>query len=666
MAVQPSDHSPDKLTAVTTQTPRRPGVTPRILLLCIPLVIVNNYWVMQTETIRYAGFPTTISLYYNVVFILLTMVFVNLVVSRLAPRWSLSHGELAVAYTILCLASSTCGHDAIQVLTPILTHPFRFADDANQWMTQFGDYLPRWAMMSDPTSLKNLYEGGSTLYAEGNWNTWVRPVAWWVAFITALYLVTLCINSLFRRRWVESERLTYPIIQLPLEMTRPGSRIFWNKYMWLAFALALTLDVLNGLKMFYPAVPGIPVKVASIPQFNIGAQVVDRPWNAIQNLGSVYVSFYPFAIGLGLLLPTELAFSCWFWYFFWRAEMVAASAFGWTSIAGFPFVNEQTFAGYLALGGFAIWTSRGYLRQVLRAAVRLEGDPEGRREALPHAASLVLGLAGFAFLVGFTMRAGATLWYAVSFFVIHFGLGFAVTRIRAEMGLPAHDLHHAGPGQVLYRVLGGFLIPKPSQTVGQMYYWFNRAYRSYASPHQAEGFKLAERTGTSVRALFPVMAFAVALGSLASFWAILHLGYQDGFAAKVAEPKVSLIFGREPYDELVAHLNAPERPSLPAVWAMVVGFVTVFGLMHLKTHVLWWPFHPVGFAVSASWAMQHLWCPMFLAWGAKWTLTRYGGHSAFRHAVPFAFGLILGDLIGGSFWTIYGIAKHVATYSIWV
>ena len=154
--------------------------------------------------------------------------------------------------------------------------------------------------------------------------------------------------------------------------------------------------------------------------------------------------------------------------------------------------------------------------------------------------------------------------------------------------------------------------------------------------------------------------------ALAAFWAILHLGYKDGFAAKVQEPKVSLIFGREPWDALTGQLNAPEAANVPAVWAMVMGFVFVFGLMSLKMNCVWWPIHPIGYAVSGSWSMMHLWCPFVIAWSVKWTITRYGGHEAFRRAVPYALGMILGDLVGGSLWTIYGILKHVPTYSIWV
>ena len=46
----------------------------------------------------------------------------------------------------------------------------------------------------------------------------------------------MCLVGLFRRQWTESERLTYPTVYLPMEMTGDG---FWNnRGMWLGFAIA--------------------------------------------------------------------------------------------------------------------------------------------------------------------------------------------------------------------------------------------------------------------------------------------------------------------------------------------------------------------------------------------------------------------------------------------
>jgi len=50
---------------------------------------------------------------------------------------------------------------------------------------------------------------------------------------------------------------------------------------------------------------------------------------------------------------------------------------------------------------------------------------------------------------------------------------------------------------------------------------------------------------------------------------------------------------------------------------------------------------------------------MFLAWAVKAALLRYGGISAYRKALPFFLGLILGDFVTGAAWSIIGSLTNV-------
>jgi hypothetical protein len=57
--------------------------------------------------------------------------------------------------------------------------------------------------------------------------------------------------------------------------------------------------------------------------------------------------------------------------------------------------------------------------------------------------------------------------------------------------------------------------------------------------------------------------------------------------------------------------------------------------------------------------------PLLIAWIIKTLLLRYGGLRAYRRALPFFLGIILGECILGSLWTLIGIALDVPTYSFW-
>ncbi len=93
--------------------------------------------------------------------------------------------------------------------------------------------------MSDKSVLRGYYEGDSTLYTIQHLRTWMTPVLWWTGFLVVLLFLQLGINVVVRKQWTEKEKLSYPTIQLPLEMTNPASGLFSKKLMWVGFAIVL-------------------------------------------------------------------------------------------------------------------------------------------------------------------------------------------------------------------------------------------------------------------------------------------------------------------------------------------------------------------------------------------------------------------------------------------
>src|SRR2546428_2778248 len=104
-----------------------------------------------------------------------------------------------------------------------------------------------------------------------------------------------------------------------------------------------------------------------------------------------------------------------------------------------------------------------------------------------------LGIAGgMAALVLFSAGIGMSPLIAVLFFLIYFALALAITRMRAELGTPIHDLHFTGPDWTLAQVIGTRDLGQQPLNAFTLFFWFNRAYRGHAMPHQLEGFKMAE------------------------------------------------------------------------------------------------------------------------------------------------------------------------------
>ncbi len=657
-------HPPTSLpTSTVTQGAR--GVTARAVIIALLLMPLNAYWITQMAIVRYEGHPTTVSLFFNTIFALLLLIILNGIVRRFVPTYALHRNELLVIYLMLCIASALAGHDMVQVCAPEISHAYRMATPENAWEDMFIKYLPREVTLGDEAIIEGAYIGGSTLYTAERLRAWARPVLNWTGFMAVLLGMMMCVNTILRQRWMEREKLDYPIVHLPLEMTDLRTTLFRNKVMWLGFGAAALVDMVNGLHELYPGFPLIKVRVVHFDRvIRASFDAWGHPWRVIRG---TRISLYPFAIGLGMLLPLDLLFSCWFFYLVWAAEKVVAAWMGLMRIPSMPFVNEQSSGAYIGLCLVALWTGRQHLRDAARRALGRPSELCDDREPMTYRAAFVgLGV-GAVLAVLFSAKLGMTAWVAVIFFVMYFLLSTAVTRIRAELGPPAHDLHYGGPDQFLINAFGtksGILSPHTITVIG-LYWWFNRAYRSHPMPHQLEAFKVAEQTKMENTPLMWALLLAGVVGTLAAFWANIHCYYVYGMEAKMS--RVALrAFGREPYAHLQTWFGAPEGTDWRALIAYGVGLGLTLTLMALRLRFTWWPFHPVGYAISASWSMNCLWMPLLIAWLAKLMIIRYGGFKMYRAAIPFALGLILGEFVVGSLWTILGIALQIHTYSFWV
>jgi hypothetical protein len=287
---------------------------------------------------------------------------------------------------------------------------------------------------------------------------------------------------------------------------------------------------------------------------------------------------------------------------------------------------------------------------------------DDRREGIPYRWAL-LGIAvGWAILTAFFMRLGLPWWLTTLSLAMYFALSIAITRIRAEFGPPVHDAHFSGPDSMLPVALGTAAFSDRSLTALNWFWWFNRGYRCHPMPIGLEALRTADRTGANQRIFFWGTMLAVVLGVLSTFWAYGHLGYEYGVAAKFRSGTGHAVQG---YDRLAAWISTGTPPNVAANWAILVGFLTASLLFLARLNLDWWPFHPIGYAISGSWSINLVWMPLFFAWLIKLLVLRYGGLRAYRLLMPFFLGLILGQTLVGCAWSLYGMLLGIQTYSFW-
>ncbi len=633
---------------------RRAPFRAAVLLLACPLIVLDNLWVVWMERVARGPYVTTISLFGNAIFLLALLLAVNALLRRAAPRRALSQAELLLLYAMVTVGCTFAGLDGVTILTQMMTHPFWFTTSTG--LTRYEPFLPRELMVPDRAVLSGFFNGNDTFYRPEYLAAWLRPALIWTGFTTLLLYTMQCVNVLVRKQWGDRERLTFPITILPLEMTSQGSDIWRSPLMWGGFLLAGGIDVLNGFAYLFPALPSIPVTHVNLQQY-----LTQKPWSA---MGFTCYSFYPFAIGLGYLLPVDLLFSCWFFYLFWKAQMVFSSAMAWDTQAEFPFVKQQAFGGFMAILLFLLWISRHAIAHMWRQVLRpgSGGEMDDSREGLSYRWALIGALGGLALLSWFFVWLGLEWWMALLGMALYLAISIAITRIRAEFGPPVHDAHFSGPDSMLTVALGSSAFSPRELVALNWFWWFNRGYRSHPMPVGLENLRMAERTGASQRVFFWATMLAVVVGILATFWAYLHLAYAYGVAGKWWS---STSHAAQGYNRVADWVVNRTPPNITANWALAVGFLTASILFALRLQFFWWPFHPIGYAISGSWSMNLVWLPLFFAWLIKLLVLRWGGLRAYRMLMPFFLGLILGQCLVGSVWSLYGLVSGVPAYSFW-
>jgi hypothetical protein len=634
-------------------------ITKRAVLLGALLLVLSSFWVTNSEMVTGVTEITSTSLYIGAVFLLFVLLLCNVALERYAPRAALTAGETLTVYVMVTLGMSINGIGMFGFLTTALTNPYWYATPENGW-TEFLRYIPSWFAPQSKAAITHFYQGGSTLYLREHLVAWRAPILTWSLFTCAFLWVMFCANAMLRRRWSEQEQLTYPITALPLELAvreRRFTDYMRQRLLWVGFALPAVIESWNSVQFHVPSLPYIKVK-----PFDVGYLFAERPWNAV---GWLPVAFHPSVIGLTYFIPLDVALSCWFFYVWRKVEAVVAAALGLggrASLVPFPAIAERGTGAWLGLALIVFWLSRRHLRHVLRTALR-PAEERSADEPLPYRWAVLGFVCGLIFLLVFCAAAGMRLWAASLFFGLYLVYMLALTRIRAEGGVIWHFGPYLNPAELLVRTVGTRAIPPRGLAVLAYLQWFNLDYRSANMPHQLEGFHIARTARLPLPAFGRVVLLALGLGVIAAYWNVLHMYYAKGAGTPNVNPwRINM--GLIPYRWLRNWLDYRAGPDGWSLRGVGLGLAAVSGLSFLRLRFVWWPFHPLGYAVGNTFIMDLIWTPMAISWALKLAVLRAGGIRAYRRAAPFFAGLLLGDYVTACVWSLAGVVLDVPMYRV--
>ncbi len=649
-----------------TQTPTEKfdrGVTPRAVAFSLLIAVVLGYIIPVIDYKYMNTFLDGTHLPPGAIGALLILVLVvNPLLGVVSKKLQFSRNETLTVY-ITCLFSSLIpGHGAENFLVPNLIASFYFAKPENKWLDYLLPGLPQGltpAVGADGTVNKALLDGWY-LGGEIPWSAWIGPLLLWGSLAIAVYTMLACLSAILRKQWAQNEALSFPLLRLPLQLTedmeaKPGQeRFFRNPIMWIGFGVAVFVQLMRGLNLYFPDVPTFPLELELGPYFR------DAPWN---QMGGIPLKTFPLAVGIAYLLTSEISFSLWFFFWFARMQYIALYSFGYPSstlakasyaVPWGNFLGFEQIGCYLVFVALLMWTAREHLKYVARRAFgREKARPEEKDEVMSYPAAFWGFTGAFAFIMGWMYLAGVRLDIALALWGVYLIYAIGLSRIAVEGGMLSL-LNDSAPlgivGRLLFSTPGNWL----SSANGVVPAAFAQGsfavhMRGFAMPSFLHAFKLAHDRRISPKPLLLLLAVVIAISFSMSLWMAVKIGYDNG-GLTLTHKWWATTGSLWPANFVNSMATTTDNQPLWNWAGLTFGGLLTWGMMAMRARFAWFPFHPIGFMVAQTYPGTQFWFSIFLGWLAKTLIMRFGGAQSYRRMTPAFLGLAFGDVAMMLFW----------------
>ena len=589
-----------------------------------------------------------------VVFVMLVFIFsTNVLLRRVKPGTELQGSELLVIWGMMLVASGIPSSGLMRYLVPLAVSPFYFATPENEWITLFHQHLPDWMVVKDPKAVFYFYEqlpDGDSI----PWRAWLKPIVGWSAFVLIFYFVTICWTVLLRKQWVEHERFTFPLVQLPVEMFQPPSgssllnRFFKSRLMWCGFAIPVVLHGLKGLHLYLPSTPNPPL------YFSIAQFFTEKPFSALAWWPSVNLFIYPSVIAIVYLLTLEISFSFWFFFLLGKMETVLIYATG-SKVNQWNFHQNQQMGALLVFIGFILFLGKRHFGRAF-ATIFGKHASNDTNEPLPYVWALGGLILGILSLTLICSLAGMRVWVALFILGIFLAITTVGTWMVANGGL-MFILYSFLPGEYLITLFGSARVNAPSWTLVAYERVLMFDMREILMPSVMNNFKLAEPLRLKQRPFLLAMGIAIVLAMGVSYYSSIDLAYTHG--AVNLQHWTYMISTVSPFNRLTSILQNPTGIELERIGSFIFGGAMMFGMLWMRHHYLWWKLHPIGSLMMTSYATYCFWGSFFIGWLLKYTVLKFGGVAQYRKLRPLVLGVVLGECFIGGIWIIVGLMTGI-------
>ncbi len=595
------------------------------------------------------------------VFFLVILVFaVNPLLTLMSPRLRLTTVELTIVWAMVSAAGAVPGYGLMEFLFPYLAAPLYFVTAENQWTEVLFPNLPEWLYVSDPRAVRSFFEGQDT-GTPLPWRAWMRPAAFALSFWLAFFLGVGGWAVLLRRQWIDRERYAFPLVHVAQRLTDSGSSggllnaTFRDRLFWVAFAAMVLVHALRGVNRLYPAVPSFPI------DFPIAQFFPHRPWNALVTAWPLWPHLYFSVVGVTYFLHLDVAMSLWFFFAFYKFQQVFFSAFSVTAVN----TQHQVMGAVVMLGMASMWQTRRHLGRVLRSvATGASPGLDDAREPASYRASVVAITLSLVAMAALCIMSGMSLWITGPFIVLLWTLATVTAWYVSNAGLLLVNVGFS-PYSFFTTLFGTrFVGPRNLVLMGfsrtSIPHWTAESLMPYAM----QNFRLADMHGLPARRMRLPLWMGVSVLVAIAFAFVSSMNWIHARGALNLEPWVYAGVGRNGIAAAVRRILNPAEPNLPGILSAGMGAGVMGFLVFMRQRFLWWPLHPLGYALGVTWAPFHLWFSTLVGWTLKVLILSFGGFGMYRRLRPLFIGLVLGEYFMVAVWSFIGLKTKIAYWGL--
>ena len=262
----------------------------------------------------------------------------------------------------------------------------------------------------------------------------------------------------------------------------------------------------------------------------------------------------------------------------------------------------------------------------------------------------VLGVAG---MLAWSVWIGMPFWFACAFFGFYLAVALVLSRLMAEGGV-SWILAPILPDKLIFSLVGSGVatpllitrLPLQVQHLRDTRQMFGPALMQTGRLREAMGLRPVRFYGLMLVAVMLALALGVAFG-LPEFYrhgALSMAPNSDGLQMSASVVPLTGV------NQATDRLQRVIKPSGGSAVALLLGAGITWILATLRTRYLWWPLHPLGYALTGTLQLGYANKMLFsvvVGWALKSLVLRFGGAKGFRLLRGVALGLILGDLLMG-------------------